>query len=135
MWCMECVWISHRMRLLDRASVCMGGEGVYIYFSIATLFVPFSVLFLGQLIFSLFHGCLCVCCVYACLYVYFCVVWCGVVWLLSLFLSWIVAGMVVGWQDSRAVGDADCNCGYAEEMEEAIAGQGGNYLPRYLSTP
>jgi hypothetical protein len=35
MWCMECVWISYRMRLLDRASVCMGGEGFYIYFSIA----------------------------------------------------------------------------------------------------
>ena len=34
MWCMECIWISYRMRLLDRASVCMGGEGVYIYFSI-----------------------------------------------------------------------------------------------------
>ena len=26
MWCMECVWISYRMRLLDRAPVCMGGE-------------------------------------------------------------------------------------------------------------
>ncbi len=26
MWYMECVWISYRMRLLDRASVCMGGE-------------------------------------------------------------------------------------------------------------
>ena len=35
MWCMEFVWISYRMRLLDRASVCMGGEGVYIFFSIA----------------------------------------------------------------------------------------------------
>jgi hypothetical protein len=35
MWCMECVWISYRMRLLDRAPVCMGGEGLYIYFSIA----------------------------------------------------------------------------------------------------
>ncbi len=34
-WCMECVWISYRMRLLDKASVCMGGEGFYIYFSIA----------------------------------------------------------------------------------------------------
>ena len=35
MWCMECVWISYRMRLWDRAPVCMGGEGFYIYFSIA----------------------------------------------------------------------------------------------------
>ena len=34
MWCMKCIWISYRMRLLDRARVCMGGEGVYIYFSI-----------------------------------------------------------------------------------------------------
>ena len=50
MWCLECVWISYRMRLLDRAPVCMGGEGLYIFFSIA-LFVPFSVLFLGQVIF------------------------------------------------------------------------------------
>jgi hypothetical protein len=35
MWCMKCIWISYRMRLLDRAPVCMGGEGVYIFFSIA----------------------------------------------------------------------------------------------------
>ncbi len=35
MWCMECIWISYCMRLLDRARVCMGGEGFYIYFSIA----------------------------------------------------------------------------------------------------
>ena len=25
MWCMECIWISNRMRLLDRAPVCMVG--------------------------------------------------------------------------------------------------------------
>jgi hypothetical protein len=31
MWCMECASISYRMRLLDRARECMGGEGVYIY--------------------------------------------------------------------------------------------------------
>jgi hypothetical protein len=35
MWCMECVWTSYCMRLLDRAPVCMGGEGFYIHFSIA----------------------------------------------------------------------------------------------------
>ncbi len=35
-WCMECVWISYCMRLLDRAPVCMGGEGFYIFFSIAS---------------------------------------------------------------------------------------------------
>jgi hypothetical protein len=29
------------MRLLDRAPVCMGGEGVYIYFSIAPAYVTF----------------------------------------------------------------------------------------------
>jgi hypothetical protein len=29
MWCMECVSISYRMRLLDRAPVCMGGEGFF----------------------------------------------------------------------------------------------------------
>jgi hypothetical protein len=26
MWCMECIWISYHMRLLDKAPVCMGGE-------------------------------------------------------------------------------------------------------------
>ena len=31
MWCMECIWISYRMRLLDRAPVCMGGEGFFAY--------------------------------------------------------------------------------------------------------
>ena len=51
-------------------------------------------------------------------------VWCGGA-PLSLSL-WIVAGMVVGWQDSRAVGEVlwpDCNCRHAEGLEEAIAGQ------------
>ena len=31
MWCMECIWISYRMRLLDRARVCMGGEGFFAF--------------------------------------------------------------------------------------------------------
>ena len=31
MWCMECIWISYRMRLLDRAPVCMGGEVFFAY--------------------------------------------------------------------------------------------------------
>ena len=31
MCCMECIWISYRMRLLDRASVCMGGEVFFAY--------------------------------------------------------------------------------------------------------
>ena len=31
MWCMECVWISYCMRLLDRAPVCMGGEAFLTY--------------------------------------------------------------------------------------------------------
>jgi hypothetical protein len=65
-----------------------------------------------------------------------CVCWCGGV-LLSLSL-WIVAGMVVAWPYSRAVCEGlwpDCNCGDAEELERAIAGQGGSYLPRYPSTP
>ena len=26
MWCMECIWISYRMRLWERAPVCMEGE-------------------------------------------------------------------------------------------------------------
>ena len=51
-------------------------------------------------------------------------VWCGGA-PLSLSL-WIVAGMmVVGWLDSRAVGEAQglyCNCGDTEGLEEAIAG-------------
>ncbi len=51
-------------------------------------------------------------------------VWCGGA-PLSLSL-WIVAGMVVAWQDSRGEGEAlwpDCNCGDAERLGEAIAGQ------------
>ena len=58
-------------------------------------------------------------------------VWCGVA-PLSLSL-WIVAGMVVGWLDSRAVGEVlslYCNCGDAGGLEGAITGQGGSYLPR-----
>ena len=31
MWCMECIWISYRMRLLDRAPVCMGDEVFFAY--------------------------------------------------------------------------------------------------------
>ena len=38
MWCMECIWISYRMRLLDRAPVCMGGEIFFAY----RVFVPVS---------------------------------------------------------------------------------------------
>ena len=38
MWCMECIWISYRMRLLDRAPVCMGGESFFAH----RVFVPFS---------------------------------------------------------------------------------------------
>ena len=55
---------------------------------------------------------------------YYVFVWCGGA-PLSLSL-WIVAGMVVGWQDSRAEGEVlwqDCNCRHAEGLEEAIAGQ------------
>ena len=35
LWCMECIRISYCMRLLDRAPEFMGGEGFYMYFSIA----------------------------------------------------------------------------------------------------
>jgi hypothetical protein len=38
MWCMECLWISYCMRLLDKASVCMGGEVYFAY----RVFVPVS---------------------------------------------------------------------------------------------
>ena len=52
---------------------------------------------------------------------------CGVMWWAPLSLSlWIVAGMVVVWQHSRAEGEGqwpDCNCRHAEELGEAIAGQ------------
>ena len=60
------------MRILDKASVCMGGEGFYIYFPI----VPFFVLFLGQVIFL---DSMAVCVFVVCMYVS---VWlrCGVVW-------------------------------------------------------
>ena len=50
MWCMECIWISNCMRLLDGARECMGGEGLTstslsrLHMS---LFVHFSALFLG----------------------------------------------------------------------------------------
>ncbi len=37
MWCMECIWISYCMRLLDRAPVCMGGEA----FSAHSFWFPF----------------------------------------------------------------------------------------------
>jgi hypothetical protein len=30
-WCMECIWISNRMHLLNRASICMGGEVYFAY--------------------------------------------------------------------------------------------------------
>ena len=83
-----------------------------------SLFVPFSVLFLGQFIFFLDSMVVYVFCV--CMYVS---VWYGGA-LLSLSL-WIVAGMVVVWPDSRAEGEAlwpACNYGDAEEMEKAIAG-------------
>ena len=104
-------------------SACMyGRRGVLHLLLYCTHFVPFSVLFLGQVFFFIL-------CVYMC--------GCGVVGLLSLSL-WIVAGMVVEWQDSSAEGEAqgqDCNCGYADGLGEAIAGQGGSYLPRHPRTP
>ena len=68
--------------------------------------------------------------------VYVAVVWCGGA-PLSLSL-WIVAGMVVVGLHSRAVGEGvapACSCGFAEGLEEAIAGQGGSYLLRYPCTP
>ena len=78
MWCMECIWTSYRMRLLDRAPVCMGGEGFYIYFSIAPAKVPFCPLFCSipgsgyfSLILWLSMCLLCVC---------MCLCGCGVVW-------------------------------------------------------
>jgi hypothetical protein len=59
-------------------------------------------------------------------------VWCG--WTPLSFSLWIVAGMVVAWQDSRAVGEGQrpyCNCRHSGGLEEVITGQGGSYLPRY----
>jgi hypothetical protein len=62
---------------------------------------------------------------------------CGMVWCggapLSLSL-WIVAGMVVGWHDSRRDGEAlgpYCNCLHADGLGGAFAGQGGSYLPQH----
>ena len=115
------------MRLLDRAPVCMGGEGFCIYISIAPAKVPFCSLFCsipGSGYFSLIQW-LSMCLLCVCMCLRGCgVVWCGVA-PLSLSL-WIVAGMVVGWQDSRAVGEGlwrACNCRHAKGLEEAIAGQ------------
>jgi hypothetical protein len=97
-----------------------------------SLFVPFSVLFLGQVIFldsmAVYVFAVCI----------FVSMWlrCGVA-PLSLSL-WIVAGMVVVWPYCRAVGEEQgpaCNYEDAMGLEEAIAGQGESYLPRYSSTP
>ena len=89
MWCMECIWISYRMRLLDRASVCMGGEGFYIFFSIAPAQVPFCPLLCSMpesgYFFLILWLSMCLVCVCMCL--------CGLVGLLSLFLS----GSSRGW--------------------------------------
>ena len=112
----------------------MGCEGFYIYFSIAPAEVsicPFFCSIPGSGYFSLILW-LSICLLYVCI----CVVWCGGA-PLSLSL-WIVPGMVVAWQDSRAEGEElgpYCNCGDAEGLDEAITGQGGSYLPRYPSTP
>ena len=86
-----------------------------------SLFVPFCPLFCsipgsGYVSLILWLS-LCLLCVCMCLR--------GVVGLLSLSL-WIVAGMVVGLEDSRGVGEdhgPDCNCRHAEGLGEAIAGQ------------
>ena len=87
-----------------------GRRGVLHLLLYCTLFVPFSLLFLGQVIFPYSMA------VYVfvvCMYVS---VWCGGA-PLSLSL-WNVAGMVIAWQDSRADGEAEgpqCNCGDAEK--------------------
>ena len=89
-----------------------------------SLFVPFSVLFLGQ-VFPLDFMAVDVFVV--CMFVS---VWCGGA-PLSLSL-WIVAGMVVGWLHSRGGGEAlgpDCNCEDAEGLGEAITG-----LPTAISS-
>ena len=112
MWCMECVWTSYRMRLLDRAPVCMGGEG----------FTSSSLLHLQKSLFCPLFDSMAVYVFVVCMYVS---VWCGGA-LLSLSL-WIVAGMVVVGHGSRGVGEVrwqDFNCGDADRLEEAIAGQG-----------
>jgi hypothetical protein len=71
------------MRLLDRASVCMGGEGFYIFFSIAPAQVPFCPLFCSlpgsAYFFLILWLSMCLLCVCMCL--------CGVVGLLSLSFS------------------------------------------------
>ena len=71
MWCMECIWISYCMRLLDRAPICMGARG----FTSSSLlhlhksrFVPFLFyswvrLFSLILWLSMCLLCVCVCCV------------------------------------------------------------------------
>ena len=120
------------MRLLDRASVCIGGEGVLHLLLYSTCTSPFlspfvfyawvRLFFLDSMAVYVFVVCMSV--------------WCGGAHL-SLSL-WIVAGMVAEWRDSRADGEdrgPDCNCGYAEGLERAITGQGGSYLPRHPSTP
>jgi hypothetical protein len=54
MWCMECVWISYRMRLLDKASVCMGGEGFLHLLLYCTCTSPFLSPFVFYACFRLF---------------------------------------------------------------------------------
>jgi hypothetical protein len=81
MWCMECIWTSNHMRLLNRAPVCLEGEGSTSLLHLhKSLFVPFSVLFLGQVDSMAVYV--------------FVVCMCGVVWRgFSLFLS----GSSRGW--------------------------------------
>ena len=54
-------------------------------------------------------------------------VWCAGA---PLFFSlWIVAGMVIAWPESRALGRVVgpyCNCGDVEGLDEAITGHGGS---------
>ena len=109
-------WIEERLYVWE----ARGFTSNFLLHLHKSLFVPFSVLCLGQVIFILLYGCLCVCCVFVCV----CAVWCGGA-PLSLSL-WIVAGMVVVGHDSRGGGEMQgpyCNCGDAEGLEEAIAGQ------------
>ena len=92
---------SH-MRLKNRAPVCMGGEGFYIYFSIAPAEVPFCPLFCSIPGSGYFLDSMAVYVFAVCIFVS---MWlrCGVA-PLSLSL-WIVAGMVVVWPYCRAVGE------------------------------
>ena len=110
------------MRLLDTAPVCMGGEGDFHLLLYCTCISPFLSPFLFYSWVRLFFlDSMAVYVFVVCMYVS---VWCGGA-PLSLSL-WIVAGMVVVWLDSRADGEVEgpyCNCGYAEELEEAITGQ------------